>query len=339
MTIRNAHLTCVLCLCLACGRKTDSIQGQASASPSSVTKPPNTSQATILRPTSLVEPTVLAQMPISAYHVSLALDGAIAYLLTGNGAFRLVSGQPPQGIQLDLGIGSVLTQSAFIFWSKGHIWRAPKEGGVTRPLAKFPHQPQYFVASGDELAWIDQSDEGLYTIQALERGKPRVLVSSTRELSSLTMIQDALYFVETPTDTSWRVGVLRISSGQPEYGPERKGRRPAMLSASESIYYYDVDKSEIRRLINGVQQDETLLGSFVCSPIYVSSRIYCGCMEGLFDLSKEARKPRVLYANRVGIITGIVANEEMVVWTSDAGAEKLTVSMLAVDAADAKAAP
>jgi hypothetical protein len=259
--------------------------------------------------------------------------------MTGNAAYRLLPGQPPQGIQLELGIGPVLTQSAFVFWSKGHIWRAPKAGGETKAIARFSHQPQYFVASGDAFAWIDLNDAGLFTIQTLEGKEPRVLVSSTHELSSLAMIHDAVYFVERPTDNSWRMGVVHTTGGAPEYGLEHPGRRPSMLSAAESIYYYDVDKSEIRRLTDGVKQEETLLGQFVCSPIHVSSSVYCGCVEGIFEVNKATREPRVLSSNRTGAITNVASNAKRVVWIVDAGRDKLAVDMLAVDGAEAKSAP
>ncbi len=336
MTRRNLRAACMLWLCLACGRNTGSSQTRASAAPVSVAKTPSTTQAAPEKPKALVEPTVLTHLPISAYQVSLALDGEVVYLLTRSAAYRLVSGQPAQGIELELGIGPVLTQSAFIFWSKGRIWRAPKEGGVTHEIAKFAHQPQYFATSGNAFVWIDLSDAGLYTIQTLDGNKPRVLVSSKGELSALAMIHDSVYFVERPTDPSWRIGIVRTLGGEPEYGPDRKGRRPSMLSASETIYYYDVDSSEIRKLVGGVQKEEPILEKFVCSPIHASSRIHCGCMEGLFEVSKESHQPRVLASGRTGSITNVASNNKIVVWTVDDGRDRVVVNMLPIERADAK---
>jgi hypothetical protein len=310
-----------------------------SSAPVSESKPPKSARDAIEKPVELVEPTQLIQLPITAYQVSLALDGDAVYLLTQNAAYRLVAGQPAHGIELDLGIGPVLTRSAFVFWSKGRIWRAPKEGGVTREIAKFAHQPQYFVTSGDAFAWIDLSDEGLFTIQTLDRNKPRVLVSAKGELAALAIIGEGIYFVERPTETSWRIGLVQLAGGEVVYGPERNGRRPAMLTAAESIYYYDVDKSEIHRLMGGVQKEETILEKFVCSPIHASTRIYCGCVEGLFEVDKESHKPRVLAAaaGRTGPITNVASNEKMVVWTVDAGENRLAVYMLPVTSGENKA--
>jgi hypothetical protein len=332
MTARQVCIACALCLCVACGRQTDPTRSRASASAA----PASASRVAAPQSRSLVESTRLTQLGVSAYHVSLALDGDVVYLLTSNAAYRLLAGQPAEGIQLDLGIGAVLTHSAFVFWSKGHIWRAPKDGGATRQIAKFPHQPQYFVTSGDAFAWIDLNDDGLFTIQTLDGRRPKVLVSSPHELSALAMIHDSIYFVERPTDASWRIGVVRTTGDKPEYGPERKGRRPSMFAASESIYYYDVDEIEIRRLVGGVQQEEMLLQKFVCSPIHVSSRIYCACVEGVFEVSKETRQPRVLSPSRSGPITNITSNEKMVVWAVDTGRDQMAVDMLPVQGADAK---
>ena len=155
-----------------------------------------------------------------------------------------------------------------------------------------------------------------------------MLVSSTREISALNMIQDSVYFVQRTTDTSWRIGSVRVAGGEPVYSSEHKGPTPAMLTGSDDIYYYAMDKSEIRRLLPSLQSEETLLKNFVCSPINVASRIYCGCVEGLFKVSKEQRKPRVLVYGRPGSITNIRANSKLVAWTVDTGPEMLAVDML-----------
>ena len=324
MTLGDVRIACIVGLCIACGRKTNGIESNASAS----AVHSSSTRASEERAPSLLGPTRLMKLPISAYSTSLALDDDAVYLLTSNAAYRLVAEKPAQGIELELGIGAVLTQSAFIFWSKGAIWSAPKVGGVTRQIAKFPHQLQYFVTSGDAFAWVDRSDQGLYTIQTLEGRKPGVLVSSTREISALNMIQDSVYFVQRMTDTSWRIGSVRVAGGEPVYSSEHKGPTPAMLTGSDDIYYYAMDKSEVRRLLPSLQSEETLLKNFVCSPINVASRIYCGCVEGLFEVSKEQRKPRVLVYGRPGSITNIRANSKLVAWTVDTGPEMLAVDML-----------
>ena len=93
------------------------------------------------------------------------MDAAAVVLMTSNAAYCLVDGEPLHGLRLDLGNGPVLTRAAFVFWAKGVIWSAPKQGGVTHELARFQHEPQYFVSSGEAFAWVDQSEEGLDTNQ------------------------------------------------------------------------------------------------------------------------------------------------------------------------------
>jgi len=332
MSADRFSFACAAMLLVACGRDSKRSPPEPS-DPGPAALAPGSS-APVLQAQEPVSPTRLTSLAVSAYATSLAIDDDAVYLLTSNAAYRLVAGQPAHGIRLDLGIGPVLTQSAFVFWSEGSIWSAPKQGGVTRQIAKFPHQPQYFVASGDALAWVDQSDEGLYSIQTLVGSKPRILVSSTGEIRALNMIGDAVYFVQRPTDGSWRIGVVRITGGAPEYAAERKGRAPALLSGSDDLYYYDLDKSQILKVSPDLQHEEVQLKEFVCSPIQVSSRIYCGCVEGLFDVSKQTLRPTALVHDRPGSITNISSNSKHVAWTVDVGAGRLAVDMLLASPAD-----
>src|SRR5262245_27394857 len=128
---RRVVVAAALALAVACGRRTQERSSRPAASAL-----PVRSASEAPRP---VEPQRLITLDVSAYSTSLSLDDEAVYLLTPNAAYRLVPGQNPQGIELELGIGPVLTPSAFIFWSRGAIWRAPKTGGETRALAKLTH--------------------------------------------------------------------------------------------------------------------------------------------------------------------------------------------------------
>jgi len=276
----------------------------------------------------LVEPTRLTTLPVSAYDARLAMDEEATFLLTSKAAYRFAEGGSAHAIALDLGLGPVLTRSAFVFWSEGAIWSAPKLGGAAQRLASFSHQPQYFVASGDDFAWVDLSEAGLYTIQTLDEGKPRVLSSSLGEISALNMIGDAVYFVERPSDDSWRIGVVRIHGGAPDYTSPKKGRRPAMLSGTDRIYYYSLDGTEIRELTLDLRSERVTLRDMVCSPIQASTTLYCGCVEGLFEVSTKSRVPRVLVQGRPGSITNIASNANRVAWIVDTGPGQLAVDEL-----------
>jgi hypothetical protein len=215
-----------------------------------------------------------------------------------------------------------------VFWSSGAIWSAPKTGGPARELTKFPHQPQYFVSSGEELAWVDQSDEGLYTIQTLEGRKPRVLLSSRGEIRALDMIGEVVYFVQRPTDDSWRIGFVHRDGREPQYAATKHGRAPAQLTGSDAIYYFDLDTKRILRLALDLGREDVQLTELVCSPIQVSSRIYCGCVEGLFDVGRETHQPRVLVHDRPGLITSVASNSKAVAWVVDVGSDQLAVDLL-----------
>src|SRR6478735_5513331 len=333
MSIKRFSLSCVALLALACGRESKtSTRAADAAAPIPVTAPstPELKVPAVSR----VMPQRLATLPVSAYRTSLAVDEDAVYLMTSNAAYRLVEGEPLHGIELDLGIGPVLTRTAFVFWSNGSIWRAPKQGGVTQELGKFPHQPQYFVSSGEAVAWVDQSDDGLYTIQTLDRGRPKVLVSSPGEIRALDMMGPFVYFVQRSADDSWRIGFVGLDGRAPEYGVTKTGRTPSQLSASDGIYYFDLATKHILRLTPDLRHEEVVLQDLVCSPIQVSTRIYCGCVEGLFDVGKDTHQPRVLVYNRPGTITNITSNAKRVAWTVDTGAEQLAVDMLPVSEAD-----
>ena len=335
MSAKSVSCACALFL-FGCGR-----DGQRSQAELAVASP--AARASVMaetppkpKPPELPAPTRLTSLPISAYASSLALDDDAVYLLTSHAAYRLVDGQPAHGIRLELGIGATLTESAFIFWSEGSIWRAPKQGGVTRPLAQLSHQPQYFVASGEAFAWVDQSEGGLYTIQTLVAGRPTVLVSSPGEIRALNMISDAVYFVERPSDDAWRLGVVRIGGGKPEYATERKGRAPALLAGVDGLYYYDLDQSKVLKRSLDLRSEQVQLDNFVCSPIYVSSRIFCACVEGLFEVAKDTRTPSVLVHDRPGTITNISANAKRVAWIADLGQDQLAVDTLPIPGAGAQ---
>ena len=109
MTLGDVRIACIVGLCLACGRKTNGIESNASAS----AVHSSSTRASEERAPSLLRPTRLMKLPISAYSTSLALDDDAVYLLTSNAAYRLVAEKPAQGIELELGIGAVLTRTNF----------------------------------------------------------------------------------------------------------------------------------------------------------------------------------------------------------------------------------
>jgi hypothetical protein len=293
-------------------------------------KPASTTRASSPPTPQAVEPIVLTQMPVSAYVASLALDDEATYLMTPNAAYRLVAGQRPHGIELALGTGPVLTRDAFIYWHNGTIWRIPKMGGQSSAVTKLPHQPQYFVSSGVNLAWVDRDDVGIYTIQSLDGRKPRVLVKAAGELSALNMMGNFVFFVQKEQDSSWRIGKVQVTGGELEYAASKRGPTPSMLTGKERIVYWDLGSSEIRTLSTDLEREETWLKNFVCSPNYEAGNIYCGCVEGLFVVRAGNHQPSVLSHGRHETVTFIRANSKRIAWIVDQGPNQLAVNLLAV---------
>jgi hypothetical protein len=320
--------TGVALLLVACGRSATRSHEKAAASAiataARVPSPP------VVR----VEPTRLLELSLSAYSTTLVLDDDATYLLSPQRAFRLVPGEPARGIELALGDGATMTRSAFVFWSEGRVWKAPKTGGTAQAVARLARSPQYFVASGEAFAWVSLGDDGAHTIQTLAGAEPTTLVSAAGELSALDMVRDAVYFVERPTPASWRIGVVRTSGGSPEYTNERSGRRPALLTGEDALYYYDVDRFQVRRVSLDLKRDDDLASGLVCSPLHVARGIYCGSVEGLFEIAGPSHTPRILSYNRPGSITNVQSDARKLVWTVDLGADRMAVDSLPTTAPD-----
>jgi hypothetical protein len=275
-------------------------------------------------------PTRLLSLPVSAYSVGLALDGEFAYLLTRTAAYRLKAGAPPDKLELDFGIGPVLATSGIVFWSKGAIWNASKQSKALWHVAAADKQPEYFVASDAGVAWLDRVDDGPYRIQSLQGQKPRAIVVSQGELSAVHMIHDWVYFVQRAPNNSWRIGRVHLAGGEPQYTDTKSGPTPAMLTGRESVTYYDMERSSIFQLSPELSSEHVWLKDFVCSPIYEAKNIYCGRIEGLFEIVAETSKPWDLSFGRRETITAIRANSQQIVWTIDAGPNQLAVDMLPV---------
>ena len=332
MLVKRLSVSCIALISFACGRDSKPPPPRLADSTSAV---PEIATPTPSAKVPAAAPKRLTTLPVSAYQTAIAMDDDAVYLMTSNAAYRLADGEPTHGLRLDLGIGPVLTRTSFVFWSNDAIWSSPKEGGDARELAKFAHQPQYFVASGEAFAWVDQSDDGVYTIQTLVGRKPHVLVSSVGELRGLDMIGDVVYFVQRPTDDTWRIGFAPRDGREPQYSAPRKGRAPAQLTGSDAIYYYELDTKRILKLSLDLRQEDVQLTELVCSPIQVSTRIYCGCVEGLFDVGKDTQKPRILAYNQPGSITSLASNSKAVAWTVDLGRDQVAIDMLPVSEPEA----
>jgi hypothetical protein len=281
-------------------------------------------------PNKLVAPTRLLSLPVSAYLVFLGLDGDLAYLLTRTAAYRLAPGKPFQKIALDLGIGPVLADSGIVFWSKGAIWNASKDGASVWRVAALSRQPEYFVASSAGIAWLERAEDGLFRIQSLDGQKTRVLVADPGEISALNMVHEWVFFVLRAKDNTWRIGRVHVARGEPQYTDSRTGPTPALLTGMEDIVYYDMERSEIRQLTPDLKSEHVWLKDFVCSPIHEATNIYCARVEGLFEVLADTHTTKFLWHGSRETVTMIRANSKQVFWVADTGPDQLAVDMLQV---------
>jgi hypothetical protein len=328
---KRLMIASALTLLLSCSRGSHKPQSELAISRSALpTSNPSYSGANEPQD-KVVAPTRLVSLPVSAYSTFLGLDGELAYLFTRTAAYCLAPGKPPQKIELDLGIGPVLADSGIVFWSKGAIWNASKDGSAVWRVAALSRQPEYFVASSAGIAWLDRAEDSLFRIQSLDGQKPRVLVADQGEISALNMVHDWVFFVLRAKDNSWRIGRVHVARGEPQYTDSRTGPTPAMLAGTEDVVYYHMDRSEIRQLSLDLKSEHVWLKDFVCSPIWEATNIYCARVEGLFKVVATSRQAKFLWSGRRETVTMIRANSKQVVWTVDTGPDQLAVDMLRVE--------
>lgn len=273
----------------------------------------------------------LLRLDQTAYHTRLNLAADAIYLLTMEAAFRLVPGQEPQETKLDLSDNGVATPSAFVFWSKGSFWLAPKRGGPPGRLASVKSRPIFIVAVDERFAWIGPDEQGHHTVYALRQGRPHAVHVLSGTVAAATMVEDRVIFLERVDSESWRLGSVPRSGGPPSFTAPRKGRYPAMLAAASDVYYYyydDKDTSEVWAASPDMQTERVVAKNVICSPLAVADRIFCGHVEGLFEISPTSGLAKLVYPNVASSITAIAADQNRIVWVSDVGAEKLEVKLL-----------
>ncbi len=264
----------------------------------------------------------------SPYIAGLAVEPDAIYLFTERLAYRIVPGASPQSIPIDGGAGAAVNRTDIIYWSKGAIWKIPKIGGTARRIAALPHQPQFFMTAGDDLAWLDMPARDQFVIQTLDGRGVRTLLHHDGRIETAAMDAGRVYFVRREESSSWRIGSVSVRSGEIRYASAKSGPTPAKLAVDGDVFYYDLDSNEIRRLSADLSREEALTNALTCSPIAVGARIYCPNMEGLYDLPRQpgAKGTRVFAEPRR--IAAVAANSNLLVWLADAGPDRLSLMML-----------
>jgi hypothetical protein len=353
MRARSTHTTIAVALmgaalafdgALGCGRVSEEHlekSAQRSAAGPGSHKSPAPSRPPLGRPPSFVEhgpstesaasePVELITRAISAYATELVADDDALYLLSDKVVFRLVPGSKPLEISVDHGATAAVTRSAIVYWSDGAIHEVPKLGGKSRRLAGVPRAPVRMAASGKDFVWLEETGSGKFEIRTLRANRPRVLAAPSGRIDVITMAPGRVVFVERKSASEWRFGSVPIKGGSPNYSAPKSGRTPAMLAASgDDLYYYDGNKTEVRRLAPDLSHEENI-ANIICSPIAVSSRIYCAAFEGIFEIQKDGGTAPVKIHGRARDVTSIASNTRLVAWTRDIGGENLSVVMLSL---------
>ena len=297
-------------------------------------------------PSPVLAPTELLTLPSSAYQAAIFADEEAIELLTSSAAYRLLPGKKSQQRALDLGFGATVTRESYVYWSEGAIWRelrrAPKPGGATK-LAALAEQPQRFVAdiAGIEFVFLARSGDEHYSIAKLENGRVKKLYTSPGSIDALTMIGDAVYFVERPRMADWRIARVKLSGGAATFSAAKSGRWPAALSGRKDVIYYDGNRRDVLSLSPDLQEERTLAKDFICSPLAAGASVYCSTMEGVFELL-AAEKPRRIVAAPRHLITSLAVTAERLAWISDVGRQgqdRLAVNSVPLGASSAGEGP
>jgi hypothetical protein len=272
-----------------------------------------------------VAPTQLMADATSAYNAGLVLDDDAVYLLTSRVVYRLVPGAKPQPIAIENGGTAAVTRTDLIYWARGAIWRTPKLGGKAERVASLAHQPQFFMAAGQDIAWLDMPVRNEFLIQTLDGREIRTLFYCPERIEAAMMDAGRVFFVKREGNSSWRIGSVSVHGGEIRYASLQNGPTPAKLAVAGEVFYYDLASGELRRLSPDLSHEDVLSKDLVCSPVAVAAKIYCPNVEGLFELARQpgARSTRVFPEPRR--IAAVAANTRILAWLSDAGADRLSL--------------
>jgi hypothetical protein len=188
------------------------------------------------------------------------------------------------------------------------------------------------AATSESLAWVDGSVNGVLTVHlstvgSTGGGEPRSH-SSLASISALVMHDDAVSFVERLSDSTWRIGQVSRSD-TPHFSSVKASRPPSMLALHrDELFYYGGLRWGLRASSANLDTELKLATQVVCSPLAVSTRIYCAQVQGLVELTEGGARSRQLTTNGGRLITSLAADAERVVWISDAGEERLAFEMM-----------
>jgi hypothetical protein len=282
------------------------------------------------------QPTQLLVDATSPYVAGLAVDAEAIYLLTERVAHRFASGASPQQIPIENGTTAAVTRTDLVYWSKGAIWQVPKAGGQAQKIVSLAHQPQSFLAAGDDFAWLDMPVPDQFQIQTLVDHNVRTLLYYVGRIETAAMDAGRVFFVKKEAASTWRIGSVFVHGGETAYGAPHTGPTPAKLAVAGDVFYYELNSGEIRRLSPDLSHEEVLKKDLICSPIAVSSSIYCANLEGLFRLARHPGAKTQPIFPEARRIAAVAASATQLVWLSDVGPDRLSLMTLPLMRDDAE---
>lgn len=324
----------VMSLTLACNRRSEGPTGDQ-------TRAGLAAQVAASAPARVIEPhvrkgtapTQLMTDPASPYNTGLIVDDDAVYLLTDHVVHRLVPGAGTEKIPIDNGSAAAATRTHLVYWSKGEIWQVPKTGekmgGKASRIAPLVHQPQFFMADGDDIAWLDMPTRDHFFIQTLDGARVRTLLEYAGRIEAAAMDGGRVFFVRRDDSSAWRIGSVTVRAGDVRYADSKTGPTPAKLAVAGDVFYYDMNSNETRRLSADLTKEDVLTRNVICSPLTVGARIYCPNMEGLFELStKQPGSQSAPVFEDPRRIALVAASAKYLVWLADAGNERVNLTSL-----------
>lgn len=308
----------------------DRAAGARSAAPSSAasirsSKPPPVSRTA----------STLLEWPESAYGTQILIEGSSVLVLTPTAAIRVTEGTPPRSTRVPFGANAAPMTDSIAYWREGALRAVPKDGGEPRTLGSLARPPQRLFASENRLAWLDQAEDGTYSLQTLAGKTPRLLHRTRDHVAAATLLGDRLLFVERGADGSWRLGAVSTGpNGAPAvFSRSHRGRTPSMLvAAPDGVYLYDGPTRSVRRWSAGLERETVIAENVICSPLAVAvpERVVCGHAEGVFEIPGKGKPPRVLAPENAGPIAAVAADERRAVWLVDSGENRFALRALAL---------
>ncbi len=187
--------------------------------------------------------------------------------------------------------------------------------------------PSERLAATDKVVFsLHRTPEGHSKLSVLENRKLRPVYDSSTSIATLVAKDESAYFVEE-CDAGFRLGSV-TKDGATQFGPCHPGRTPSALSVSDSVYYYDGPKGEVRRATLSLDHEDVVARDLVCSPLHVADKAFCAYPGKIAAIRLDGSRQVELEVQVRGPVTALTTFENQLLWIEDAGEERLVVRSL-----------